>query len=263
MRKTLLLAAIAAAVSIFPPALAAQKTGVIAGIVLDEAGKPIPDAEVQASAENAKARTDSAGKFEIRNLEAGTYTVRARHIGYLASRMTADIGNGGRADLKIELKARPVMLDSVLIIANGNCPERSYVGFLCRRRGGKGVYLTDDDIFDKNAREIGDIFRGVPGFRIELVPTIWGRLPMPLSTKASLCLNALVNGRVASPTNPMPRFATEMIAVEIYASPSDVPDEYQRYVWGRQGRQTQSYRDHGGGSSGDRCSLAVYWTTFS
>ena len=73
----------------------------------------------------------------------------------------------------------------------------------------------------------------------------------------------LVNGRIASPTNPMPRFATEMIAVEIYASPGDVPDEYQRYVWGKQGRQTQSYRDHGGATSSDRCSLAVYWTSFS
>jgi hypothetical protein len=262
MRKTWLLAAAAAVLSASPTLVAAQ-TGVIAGIVVDEAGKPIVGAEVQASAEKALTRTDSAGRFELRNLESGDYTIRARHIGFLPTRMTADLGKGGRADVKIELKARPAMLDSVIIVANGNCPERSYVGFLCRRRGGKGVYLTDDDIFDKNAREIGDIFRGVPGFRIELVPTIWGRLPMPLSTKASLCLNALVNGRIASPTNPMPRFATEMIAVEIYASPSDVPDEYQRYVWGKQGRQTQSYRDHGGATAGDRCSLAVYWTSFS
>ena len=259
MRNSLLLAA--AMFVATTSTAAAQKTGVIAGNVVDEAGKPIADVEVAASAENARARSDSTGRFEIRNLEAGQYTVRARRLGYLPARITVDIGRGGKADLKIELKARPAMLDSVIVVADGKCPERSYVGFLCRRRGGKGVYMTDDDLFDKNAREIGDIFRDVPGFRIENQPTPWGRLPMPLSTKASLCLNALVNGRPAAPTNQIPRFADEMIAVEIYASPSDVPEEYQRFVWGRQGRQTQSYRDRGTG--GERCSLVVYWTTFS
>jgi hypothetical protein len=261
MRKILVLASLALFVA--ASAASAQKTGVIAGTVVDEQGKPLPDVDVVASAENARARSDSAGRFEIRNLEAGQYTVRARRIGFLPTRLTADLGKGGRADVKIELKVRPPMLDSVFVIANGVCPERSYVGFLCRRRAGKGgVYMTDDDIFDKNAREIGDIFRDVPGFRIELQPTVWGRLPMPLSTKASLCLNALVNGRPASNTNQIPRFADEMLAVEIYAAPADVPEEYQRYVWGRQGRQTQSYRDRAG-AVGERCSVVVYWTTFS
>jgi hypothetical protein len=262
MRNTLLAALVAASVS--PIALAsAQRTGVIAGTVVDDAGKPVLGVDVTASADNARAKTDSAGHFEIRNLEDGNYAVHARRIGYLPSRLSADIGHGGRVDLRIELKPRPAFLDSVVIVANGNCPDRSYVGFICRRKGGKGLYMTDDDIFDKNAREIGDIFRGVQGFRVEFATTQFGRIPIPIPTKASQCLNALVNGRPATNTNPMPRWADEMIAVEIYAAPSDVPEEYQRYVWGRQGRQSQTYRDRPGNSSSERCSLVVYWTTFS
>lgn len=261
MRKLLLFAGCLFATSIPAQAAVAQKTGVIAGTVVDTAGRPIAGVDVVASAEHARTKTDSAGRFEIRDLESGQYAVRVRRIGYLPERMTADIDKGGKADLKIELKPRPAFLDSVFVVAqSGLCPERSYVGFICRRRKGKGVYLTDDDIFDKNAREIGDVFRGVPGFRIEMRPSPWGQLPVPLSTKANLCLNALVNGMPAASTNPIPRYADEMVAVEIYASPADAPPEYQRYVWGRQGRQTQSFNDHGG--NGDRCSLVVYWTGF-
>lgn len=259
MRSVLLLTLLAAAA--VPASLAAQKTGIIAGIVVDETGRPIADAEIVASADSARATSDSAGKFAIRNLEAGQYNVRVRRIGFLPTRTTADIGRGGRADLHVELKARPQVLDSVFIVADGKCPERSFTGFLCRKRVGKGFFLTDDDIFDKNARELGDIFRDVPGFRIELRPSIWGTIPIPLATKGSRCLNALVNGRPVSTTNQLPRYADQTVGVEIYATASEVPPEYQRYTWGQQGRQSQVYRDHDAPT--EHCALVVYWTMLS
>jgi hypothetical protein len=261
MRGLVLLAALSAAFAL-PATLMAQRTGIIAGVVVDEAGNPIAGAEIAASGVTARATTDSAGKFMIRDLESGEYNVRARRIGYFPARMTADIGKGGRADLHIELQTRPAMLDSVIVTAEGRCPDRSYTGFLCRQRLSKsGVFLSDDDIFDKNARELGDIFRDVPGFRIETQPTIWGRLPMPMVVRGTGCLNALVNGKPASVTNPMPRFADQMIAAEIYATPAEVPQEYQRFIYGGEGRQTTVY--HHGISSSDRCAIVVYWTRFN
>jgi iron complex outermembrane receptor protein len=257
MRTILLLSA--AILAALPASLAAQRTGVIAGVVVDESGRPIPDVQIVASADSARAISDSLGRFEIRNLEAGQYNLRARRIGFMPARTTADIGRGGRADLHIELKERPAILDSIVVTADGKCADRSFTGFLCRRRGGKGVYLTDDDIFDKNARELGDVFRGVPGFRVELRPSIWGPMPTPLSTKGSRCLNALVNGRLPGPTNQLPNFADQMVGVEIYASPSEVPAEYQQYAWGRAGRQSSMY-DARGGSASEHCALVVYWT---
>jgi hypothetical protein len=257
MRKVLTVVLLALLV---PAAAHAQRTGVIAGVVVGEDGKPLADVEIAASAENAKTRTDSLGRFSLNSLEAGTYTVRARRLGYFPARVSADIGKGGRADIRIELKPRPAFLDSVVVTATTNCAPMSFTGFVCRKHGGKGVYLTDDDIFDKNAREIGDIFRGLPGFRIENRPTPFGTLPFPIATRASACLNALVNGRVASPSNPIPRFADEMIAVEIYASPSDIPEEYSRFAWGRTGRQTQAFHSSGGA---ERCALVVYWTRYT
>ena len=183
-----------------------------------------------------------------------------RHIGFSAAEISTDLGKGGHIELKFEMKRRPVLLDSVVVQVDGKCPLTQYSGFNCRRVHGKGVYLTDDDIMDHGAIELGDIFRDVDGFRIEQVMTRLGMIPSPIPTRGNHCLNALVNGRAYASTNPLPRFATDLIAIEIYPSPADVPPEYQLYVASPEIRQSAPRipRD----SPSNRCSLAVYWTHF-
>ncbi len=122
------------------------------------------------------------------------------------------------------------------------------------------MYLTDDDIADKGAVELGDVFDGVDGFRVEFAPSPWGRVPIPRAQHGARCLNALVNGKPMRLTNPLPRYATELLAVEIYALPSDVPPEYARYAWMPEIRQ--SAMAVGRDSPSSRCSLAVYWTSY-
>ena len=239
-------------------ALSAQVRGTITGVVLDGAGRPLADADVYALPEKARARTDSAGRFTITNLDAGFYHVRVRRLGYRANEITTDLAKNGRVDLKFELETRPVMLDSVVVQADGKCAVISYTGFNCRKRSGKGVYLTDDDLADKGAIELGEVFTDVEGFFIEQRPTRFGNKPIPFSRRG--CLNALVNGRPIALTNQLPRYATELIAVEIYLMPRDVPAEYQRYVWTTAPRQ--SSRPVGRDRGDQPCSLVVYWTSF-
>jgi len=243
--------------------------GSISGLVTDESGQPIRDADVRAFPGTDRARTDSTGRFVITKLGSGFYHVRARKIGYSSTEITTDLTKDGHVDLKFQLKPRPVVLDSVVVLADGKCPVVSYGGFNCRRRAGKGVYLTDDDIADKGAVELGEAFSDVEGFRLEKRLTPFGMKPIPISTRGNHCLNALVNGRPISVTNPLPRYATELIAVEIYANPSEAPQEYQSYVWQagiRQSSWMESIRRSPNRSSSlvpaDRCALAVYWTTF-
>jgi hypothetical protein len=235
-------------------------TGTISGSVVDDNGTPVRDADVYAPPSSARARTDSAGRFTLANLPPDFYHVRVRHIGFTAAEITSDLGKGGRVDLKFELKRRPVMLDSVIVQVDGKCPMRNFTGFNCRRRTGKGIYLTDDDIMDRGAIELGDLFRDVEGFRIENMNTQLGWRPIPIPTRGNHCLNALVNGRIYARTNPLPRYATDLLAVEIYATPNDVPPEYQQYVSNPEARQsaTRIPRD----SPTNRCALAVYWTEY-
>jgi hypothetical protein len=236
-----------------------QTGGTIAGVVLDETGNPVRDADVYAFPEKNRAKTDSTGKFSIPGLPGGFYHVRVRRLGYRPAEVTTDLGSNGHVDLKIELAVRPAMLDSVIVQADGKCATISFTGFNCRKTHGKGVYLTDDDLADKGAIELGEVFRDVAGFHLETRPTRFGPKPIAFSTRGG-CINALVNGRPLSVTNPLPLYATELIAVEIYSLPSSVPSEYQRYVWDPSIRQTSPIvgRDR----NDQPCSLAVYWTSF-
>jgi len=232
----------------------------IAGRVLDPGGNPVADADVFVIAETQRGRTDSTGRFEIDGLDGGVYRVRVRRVGFLPGEQSTDVTKNGKVDLKFELVPRPAMLDSVIVTAEGKCAELSFNGFNCRKRSAKGVFLTDDDLLDRGAVELGDIFRNVNGFRIEMIPTPFGAKPRPLATTGAGCLNALVNGRAIALTNQLPRYAYELIAVEIYARPNDVPAEYERYVWQRSARQssTSTRRD----AANARCSLVNYWTSY-
>jgi len=234
----------------------ARDGGTITGLVVDPAGHPVAGADAFIVGETKRGLTDSTGRFEITKLDAGFYRVRVRRLGFLATEITTDLSKNGRVELKFELRVRPAFLDSVLVTAEGKCPELSFFGFHCRKRNSKGVFLTDDDLLDRGAVELGDVFRGVEGFRIEMVPGPYGAKPKPLATHGAHCLNALVNGRALALTNQLPRYAYELLAVEIYALPGDVPPEYARYVWQRSARQTSVGTD----SPNARCSLVVYWT---
>jgi hypothetical protein len=256
MRNTLIVMLLSASV-----AGAQGGTGAsITGSVVDDHGSPVRDADVFAPPSTARARTDSVGHFVLSNLPAEFYHVRVRHIGFTAAEITTELGKNGHVDLKFDLKRRPVMLDSMIVQADGKCPPRNYLGFNCRRRLGKGIFLTDDDIMDRGAIELGDIFRDMDGFRIEQVMTQYGMQPSPIPTRGNHCLNALINGRIYARTNPLPRYATNVIAVEIYPTPNDVPPEYQQYVSNPDARQSAPRIPHD--SPTNRCALAVYWTEF-
>ncbi len=243
---------------LFASALGAQ--GTISGVVLDPAGRPIRDADVMILGDKARGRTDSTGRFTIANVEKGFYHVRARRLGFAPSEVTTDLSKNGKVELTFELKVRPAILDSVRVVAAGKCPERSLIGYYCRKRMANGVFFSDDDLADRGAIELGDIFRDVEGFRVDVVPTPWGAKPRPLATRGARCLNALVNGLPAARTNMLPQYAINVIAVEIYAQPNDVPPEFQRFVSLASARQTSS--PVGRDSPNARCSLVVYWTEY-
>jgi hypothetical protein len=245
-----------------PASVGAQTTGgTISGVVLNDAGVPLAGADVLFLPDTKRAKTDSLGRFAGAGLDGGFYHVRVRRLGYTSVEITTDLTKNGHVDLKFELHARPAILDSMIVTADGRCPEQGFRGFVCRRGHAKAVFLTDDDLLDKGAVELGDVFRDVDGFRIEMTPTPFGMKPRPLATRAARCLNALVNGRPLAVTNQLPRYANELVAVEIYALPTQVPEEYQRFVWMRSARQTVT--SVGRDSPNARCSLVVYWTAYN
>jgi hypothetical protein len=101
------------------------------------------------------------------------------------------------------------------------------------------VFLDYTDIDDMNVYYTGDIFNGMDGFGVSVRPTKTGPVRVPIGRR---CITTLVDG-VPSSTTSVPQDPYNIMAVEVYKLPADVPKEFRRYTWGK-----------------EQCSLIVYWT---
>jgi hypothetical protein len=62
---------------------APETTGSITGVIVDSKdNRPIQGALIELAGSNISAVTDNNGRFEISNLDAGTYIIYASYIGY-------------------------------------------------------------------------------------------------------------------------------------------------------------------------------------
>jgi Carboxypeptidase regulatory-like domain len=75
------------------PIVNAQETFRIEGIVRDTDGRALPGAEITVDGEQpASVVADEQGRFEVSSLAAGTYSLRARLVGYREQRQLVRVG---------------------------------------------------------------------------------------------------------------------------------------------------------------------------
>ena len=70
------------------PAVWSQTTGKISGTVKSDDGAPLVGANVLVLGTSSGASSDADGQFQILNVPAGSYTVKASYIGYSAQEVT-------------------------------------------------------------------------------------------------------------------------------------------------------------------------------
>ncbi|MFA5668622.1 MAG: SusC/RagA family TonB-linked outer membrane protein [Balneolaceae bacterium] len=103
--------------------------GSIRGTVTDaDSGEPLAGVNIVISGTQTGAPTDGNGEYEINNIDAGTYTVEARYIGYetLAKRIT--VVNGQVVTLNFEFSLANTILDDVIVVAYGQTTKESFTG---------------------------------------------------------------------------------------------------------------------------------------
>jgi hypothetical protein len=235
--------------------LGAQQTtgGTITGSVRDSAQRPVAGADVVAQPGAHRTRTDSAGHFVFYELGPDRYTVRARKLGFAPEEWDVKLSKGGKVDVQLVLKNTMVSLDTITIRADRECSRWSLDGFVCRKRGGKGVFLDYTDIDEKEPVWTADIFFGMKGFRTDVQRTPYGPQRVVAHHLRWGCVSMLVDGRPAGGARRVPDNPYELVAVEAYASPDSVPKEYQEYTWPASGNLVRS----------GRCSVIVFWTRFA
>src|SRR3989454_5220805 len=112
----------AVALLVAASSLAAQQTtGKIEGSVTDQQGGPVASAQVTIVGTSFGALTNDKGYYFINNVPLGTYTVRARFIGYAAAEVPGVRVQGGfTLTVNIKLTPSAVAIGPVTVEAAAN-----------------------------------------------------------------------------------------------------------------------------------------------
>jgi hypothetical protein len=218
----------------------------ITGTVRDSLGVPVVGASVLITPGGLIFRTDTAGKFNARNITPGALTIGIRKLGFspLHSQVSLHIG----ADLALDLVMQrlPQMLAEVEVRASRECSRFSVEGILCRREAGLGQFMNRQEVLAKAAENpYVSVLRDVPGFRQNLNGDPRG----VESTVGWRCFKTIYDGGFPYSGGGPIRRPTDIYAVEVYYPP-DIPPEYSHHYWvkSRDGKFTYP------------CVLVVMWS---
>jgi len=97
------------------PTFALAQGGSIRGRVADAAGAPLARASISAEGSGLRATSDDQGRYEIRSLSAGTYTVRVRLLGYVPQSARVTVGQGATTQ-DFTMAAQAISLSPVDVV---------------------------------------------------------------------------------------------------------------------------------------------------
>lgn len=124
------------------PPLAAQARGVVSGRVVDAAaGQPLAGVSVSVDGTGIGALSDARGAFVLRDVPAGTRTVRAARLGLRPASTVVQVG-AAPVELTLRLEADPLGLDEIVVVGYGEERRRDIAGAVASLRAGEVVETT-------------------------------------------------------------------------------------------------------------------------
>jgi hypothetical protein len=212
---------LAAALAVLVMAAAPAHGQTVMGLVVGEPGRqPVAGADVslidETGAVHRQVVTDSVGNFVVRAATPGAYTLQVTTMGYEtvnSSRLRLELG--GVLQVQVVLGSQAVPLEPVRVMAEGSTrmgPLREFYDRAERGvRGGQGRIFTRVDIETGGYTEMRHILLVYP-------------------PRAGCPMSFFIDGMPASPTEMDGINPEQVEGVEVYASASAVPAEYQRRV---------------------------------
>ncbi len=118
-----------AALLVFAARAAHAQSGTISGTVTEQlTPTPIPQANVVVQGLNLGAVTDAQGRYTITRVPAGTHTIVARRLGYVAGQTQVTVAATGAVTANFSLARAAVQLDEVVAIGYGTSDRRNVMG---------------------------------------------------------------------------------------------------------------------------------------
>ena len=201
-------------------------TGGISGRVIDQQSQlPLRGATVSLLGTRLQTATDSGGRFTHAGLGGGTYLLEVRAIGYGVTSWVLRLRDREVLDFIFEVTPLGFDLDPVIVEARPAYAQRRMQEFEERRRGGRGVFITEDQIAAKNATTVADLLRAVPGVRLNCRSGIC-TAQMTRGARGVCPADWVVDGMPATMSGTPHLPVVGIVAIEIYRSPSEAPAEF-------------------------------------
>jgi hypothetical protein len=196
----------------------------ITGLVHNDKGQPVRNAEVSVPGTGVEEHTGDTGSFTLSGLPSGTQTLDVRALGFEPKRIVVDLTPSHLTSVDIGLEHRVQTLDVVKIYGNGN---RGIAEFERRLKAGWGHILTPAQVADRHALNVSDLFRTMPGVRVSPSRGFGNVVLLRGGCLPTVYLNGMRMADDAATTIDELASPDEITAVEVY-TPAGRPAEF----WG-------------------------------
>ena len=199
-----------------------QLTGTarLAGTVRGAGGLPLANAEVRVRDAREGAVTDSAGRFAIERLPAGTQLLVVRDLGYALAELPVELRPGRTLTRDVQL-TRIVRLDSVKVLA----AKPKYAEFEKNRRmNPMGKFMAMSEIQRRNAPSTADLIRVFGEFTVSRHGLDTWVVPKGAGNRKCKKANVVIDGVDGLSVDDVQPKA--IAGIEAYSDPTLAPARY-------------------------------------
>lgn len=139
-----------------------QGSGVLRGTVVNERGQAMVGALILLGGYGQSTRTDSLGRWTLRNVPLGTQEVSVRQLGSGALIRTIDVLAEAMPDEHFVVPDATVL--ATVNVRGVNIPGRDQAGFLARRRRGFGYFVEGKEIAIRP--DVAAVLKRLPGLQV-------------------------------------------------------------------------------------------------
>ena len=141
----------------------AARVGVVIGTVTVDSTRPVVNARVSTKGVG-EVRTDSAGRFILRGIPAGTRTIEIRAIGLDPASLDVEVIGGDTTRFQVNLDTKVTELDSVKVKATNKVMAQFKNDFIQRRKMGLGHFMDSSTVGKYGF--LMQAFDAVPGLKV-------------------------------------------------------------------------------------------------
>lgn len=214
--------------------------GRLVGTVVDSGGQPVGGATIIVAALHIQIASDDSGVFVLTGLPLGPLDINVRRLGYEPQNVAVTI-TSMIDSVSVRMVNHAIALSGVSV--TGQRQRMNIEAFYERVRRGMGSYVTRSDILTRKPLSTTDMFRTVPGIRIQRLRGTDGIRFNSSSSMRRDCPPMLwIDGQRAPGLELGEIPPGDVEGIELYNGPSTTPMQFSH------------------GPAGSTCGVVVVWT---